>query len=287
MRILLGKFYQLEECSVNRCFSFPNISSLRSGRKPSIRWEYQAWYDSGEVNQLGGFWKMSIPKGYIKFSGISVLIGGIMGFTGQLVHLGDVPESVADIPSFLQSAVNIHILLAYASTFILLGLPAIYLRQSAKLKWWGWLSLPMLFIGLMLEIFHGPVQIIAYPMLFEDVKTATDLEHVSNLIMNPNISDFPLALSIFIPIVPFLFIGLLLFGISVLKAKILPKSAAIFTLVVLAIQIISFIVPIHIHILEISFAYIHLIFVVFGALLAFKTNKETIELDNETTNLNN
>jgi hypothetical protein len=53
---------------------------------------------------------MNIPKGYLKFSGLMLLIGGIMGFTGQLVHLGDVPASVEEIPEFLQGAVNIHVL---------------------------------------------------------------------------------------------------------------------------------------------------------------------------------
>lgn len=230
---------------------------------------------------------MSIPKGYLKFSGLMLLIGGIMGFTGQLVHLGDVPDSVAHIPEFLQGAVNIHILLAYASTFILLGLPALYLRQSNSLKWWGWLSLPMLFIGLMLEIFHGPVQIIAYPMLFDSVKTDADLQYVSDLIMNPNVSDFPLILAIFIPIAPFLLIGLLLFGISVLKSKVFPKSAAIFVFVVLAVQILSFVVPVHIHLLEIAFAYIHLIFVVFGVAVAFEKKKHDISVNKEDIQLNN
>lgn len=222
---------------------------------------------------------MSIPKGYLKFSGIMLLLGGIMGFTGQLVHLGDVPETVKDIPEFLKGAVNTHVLLAYASTFILMGLPALFLRQATGLKWWGWLSYPLLFIGLMLEIFHGPVQIIAYPIIFDFVHTAADLKHVSDLLNNMAVDQFPLQLAIFIPIVPGILLGLLLLGISALRAKILPKAPAIFVFVVLAIQVLSFIVPVHIHLLEISFAYIHLIFVWFGAVLAFEKSKSAVSHD--------
>ncbi|MCH6265411.1 MULTISPECIES: hypothetical protein [Neobacillus] len=224
---------------------------------------------------------MSIPKGYLKFSGIMLLLGGIMGFTGQLIHLGDVPESVKDIPDFLKSAVNIHVLLAYASTFILMGLPALFLKQSSGLKWWGWLAFPLLFTGLMLEIFHGPVQIIAYPIIFDFVHTSADLQHVSDLLNNMAVDKYPLQLAIFIPLVPGILLGLLLLGISSLKAKVLPKAPAIFLLVVLAIQIVSFIVPVHIHLLEISFAYIHLVFVWFGGVLAFNKSKSLASHNNE------
>ncbi|MGG1675400.1 hypothetical protein ACIFOT_06535 [Neobacillus sp. NRS-1170] len=222
---------------------------------------------------------MSIPKGYLKFSGIMLLVGGIMGFTGQLVHLGDVPESVKDIPEFLKGAVNIHVLLAYSSTFILMGLPALFLRQASNLKWWGWLSFPLLFIGLMLEIFHGPVQIIAYPIIFDFVHTAADLQHVTDLLNNMAVDRFPLQLAVFIPIVPGIFLGLLLFGFSTLRAKVFPKAPVIFLFVVFAIQILSFVVPVHIHLLEISFAYIHLIFVWFGAILTFEKAKKNVSQD--------
>ncbi|PFN96106.1 hypothetical protein COJ85_24860 [Bacillus sp. AFS076308] len=223
---------------------------------------------------------ITIPKGFLKFSGFMLLLGGIMGFTGQLVHLGDVPETVKDIPEFLKGAINTHVLLAYASTFILMGLPALFLRQAASLKWWGWVAFPLLFIGLMLEIFHGPVQIIAYPIIFDFVHTAKDLQHVTDLLNNMAIDQFPLQLAVFIPLIPGIFIGLILLGISTYRAKVLPKAPAIFTLVVLVIQIIGMIVPIHIHLLEISFAYIHLIFVWFGAILAFEKAK-TISIQEE------
>lgn len=139
----------------------------------------------------------------------------------------------------------------------------------------GLAGIPLLFIGLMLEIFHGPVQIIAYPIIFDFVHTAKDLQHVTDLFNNMAIDRFPLQLAIFIPLIPGIFIGLILLGISTYRAKVLPKAPAIFTLVVLVIQIIGMIVPVHIHLLEISFAYIHLIFVWFGAILAFEKAKTT------------
>jgi hypothetical protein len=219
---------------------------------------------------------MFIPKGFLKFSGLMLFLGGIMGFTGQLIHIGDAPESVDSIGSFLDTAVNTHVLLAYASTFILLGLPAIYLHQSSALKWWGWVSFPLLFIALMLEIFHGPVQILAYPIIFDSIQTEAELQTVANLINNLAVDQFPLQLAVLIPIVPFLFLGLILLGIATLRAKVFTKSVGIFLFIVLAIQIISFIVPVHIHLLEISFAYIHLIFVFFGSLITFtKENQQT------------
>jgi hypothetical protein len=223
----------------------------------------------------------AIPKGYLTFSGIMLLLGGIMGFTGQLIHLGDVPASVKEIPDFLKGAVNIHVLLAYASTFILLGLPAIFLRQSAGLKWWGWLAFPLLFLGLMFEIFHGPVQIIAYPIMFHSVHSEAQLHEIGRLLNDMAINQYPLQLAVFIPILPGILLGLLLLGISTLKAKVLPKAPAIFVFIVLGIQILSFIVPIHIHLLEISFAYIHLIFVWFGTVLAMGKSGKSSTQENE------
>ncbi|MEH7110500.1 hypothetical protein [Bacillus sp. JJ1764] len=212
---------------------------------------------------------LTIPNGYLKFSGFLLLLGGLMGFTGQLIHLEDMPASVKDIPEFLKGAVNIHVLLAYASTFILMGLPAVYLRQASGLKWWGWVSFPLLFIGLMLEIFHGPVQIMAYPIIFDFVHTAADLKHVGELFNNMAIDQYPLQLAVFIPLIPGIFLGLILLGIATLRAKVLPKAPAIFIFIVMVIQIVGMVVPVHIHLLEISFAYIHLIFVWIGALMAF------------------
>ncbi|MGM0881715.1 MAG: hypothetical protein ACQEXQ_11870 [Bacillota bacterium] len=222
-----------------------------------------------------------VPQGFIRISGWLLLVAGIMGFTGQIVHLEDVPESLAHLPEFLQTAVNTHVFLAYASTLLLLGLSAIFLRQAGKLPKWGWAALPLLFIGLMLEIFHGPVQIIAYPILFGDIETEEQLKVVSDQITNMDPTAFPLSMLVFVPIVPFLMIGLLILGLSTLKARIFPKALGIFTLVVLVVCVTGFFFM-HLRVFAISFGYIYLVFGAFGAMLAFE-KRERVPASSELT----
>lgn len=213
---------------------------------------------------------VSISPKYFRLSGLAITIGGLMGATGQVIHAEDAPATVADIASFVPFAVNTHVLLAWASTLILLGLPAIYLRQAAKLRWWGWLAFPLLFIALMFEIFHGPLQIFGYPIIFHDVTTPEQLKSVSDQINNLAVDQYPLQLAVLIPLMPFLFIGLILTAVGIIRARVLPKGPGIFLSVVIVLGVLSQFI--HIHLLEISFSYIHLAFVYIGATLAFSRN---------------
>ena len=206
-----------------------------------------------------------IPRGYLKFSGWTLLIGGGLGVMGQLFHGGDTPKTIADVPSFLDLAVNLHVMLAWSSILILLGMPAIFLRQANQLKWWGWIGFPLLFIGMILEIFHGPVQIIAYPIIYADVTEAT-LATINGRVLNPDMNAFPLGLLIFIPLMPGIFLGLLLTGIATLQAKVLPKASGWFTIAIFIILAAGMFLPENIP----FFAAIHFVFVMFGALLAFR-----------------
>lgn len=211
---------------------------------------------------------ITIPKGFFRFSGVVLLIGGLMGTTGQMFHAPDVPDTVADIPDFLPMAVNLHVLLAWSSTLILMGLPGLFLRQATGLRKWGWAALPLLFIGLMFEIFHGPVQIMAYPYIFDHIQDETGLKQFADYLNEMAIDRFPAMLSVFIPIMPGVFGGLILLALSILKAGILPKGPAVGIFAVIALFIAGRFI--HIHVLEISFSYLHLMFVWLGAILAFE-----------------
>lgn len=221
---------------------------------------------------------MILPKGYLKFGGWTVLLGGLMGVIGQVLHAGDTPASVQEIPAFLDKAVNLHVLLAWSSTLILMGLPALYLRQAAGLKKWGWAGLPLLFIAMMFEIFHGPVQILAYPILFGSIETEEALKAVSDQINNMAIDQYPLQLAVLIPIVPFLFLGMLLLGLATLKAKVLPKGPGILMLTVLVLMIAGRFIPLHVF--EYAFSFIHVAFVYYGATLAFERPAVSAAADN-------
>lgn len=208
----------------------------------------------------------SVPKGYFRFAGWSMLVGGLMGFSGQLIHIGDTPSSLENIPGFLQIAVNSHIWLAWASIFLLMGLPAIYLRQAEKLKLWGWVGLPLLFIGMTLEIFHGPFQILGYPIIYSLVNSDAVLTTVNDQVMNmTHVEQYPMMLTLFVPIVPGIFIGFLLLGIATIRARVLHKGYGIFTLVVLVVTIGGMSAP------DVPFfSLVHLVFFVFGVKLAFE-----------------
>ncbi|RUS47349.1 hypothetical protein [Cohnella sp. AR92] len=209
---------------------------------------------------------VGIPKGYLKFAGWSLGIGGLMGFAGQLIHIGDTPGSVDKIPRFLDIAVNTHVLLAWASIFVLMGLPAIYLRQAAKLKTWGWIGFPLLFVGMMLEIFHGPLQVMGYPIIYSSVSNEAVLNTVNDQVSNmTEMAHYPAAYSWFIPIIPGIFLGLLILGIATIRAKVLHKGYGIFALVVLVLLGGGMSAP------DLpTFALVHLVFVMFGVKLAFE-----------------
>ncbi|PYI52532.1 hypothetical protein [Paenibacillus flagellatus] len=210
---------------------------------------------------------MIIPKGYLTFGGWALMLGGAMGAVGQLVHAPDVPDSVEHIPHFLDMAVNVHVLLAWASAFVLMGLPAIFLRQAQGLKWWGWLALPLLFIALMFEIFHGPVQILAYPILFGSIDSPAALQAVSDQINHLSVDRYPAQLLVLVPIVPFLFAGMVLLGIATLTSRTIHKAPGVALLVVFALLVIGRFVPIRFF--ELAFSYVHLAFAAYGAAIVF------------------
>jgi hypothetical protein len=209
--------------------------------------------------------QIQIPNGYLKFSGWALLIGGLMGFSGQLMHIGDTPGTLKDIPNFLEMAVNTHVWLAWASILVLMGMPAIYLRQAERLKLWGWIGFPLLFVGMILEIFHGPFQILAYPIIYNLVSSDEVLHTVNNFVNNLMIDDYPLTLLVLIPLLPGILIGMLLLGISTFKAKVFHKAVGIFVLVAMAILIGGMAAPESVN----TFPVVHLVFATFGAALAF------------------
>ncbi|MFC5470748.1 hypothetical protein ACFPPD_18840 [Cohnella suwonensis] len=214
------------------------------------------------MSQMGSL-HLPIPQGYLKFGGWALAIGGLMGFSGQLLHIGDTPASLGDIPDFVETAVNTHVWLAWASILILMGLPAMYLRQAAGLKWWGWIGLPLLFVGMILEIFHGPFQIFSYPIIYSLVSTDEVLNTVNGYVNNLMVDDYPTTLFVLIPLMPGLFLGLILLGISTIKAKALHRGLGIFVLVVIGLLIAGMFMPEDVN----TFSTVHLIFVAFGVVL--------------------
>ncbi|MFC0213964.1 hypothetical protein ACFFK0_16155 [Paenibacillus chartarius] len=208
---------------------------------------------------------VTISSNYFRLSGLALLLGGLMGGVGQLLHAGDTPETVAEIPGFVAYAVNTHVLLAWASTLILLGLPAIYLRQAAKLKWWGWLGLPLLFIALMFEIFHGPLQIMGYPIIFHNVTTPEQLQVINDQIHTLATDQYPLQLAVLIPLMPFLFIGLILTAVGMLTARVLPKHVGVVLTAAITLLVLGMFIKIRV--LDVSFSYLLLAFAYIGGSL--------------------
>lgn len=210
---------------------------------------------------------VAVPRGYLKFGGFSLLLGGTMGFLGQLLHVGDTPDTLADIPDFLNTAVNTHVLLAWASILILMGMPAIYLRQAGKLRIWGWVGFPLLFIAMILEIFHGPVQILAYPIIFGNIRDAGTLAAVSKQVNELLVDQYPMSLLVLVPLMPALILGLLLLGISAIRARTYPKWIGAATIAVLLVLILP--LQDQIPVLYYAFSLVHVVFACFGAALVF------------------
>jgi hypothetical protein len=84
---------------------------------------------------------------------------------------------------------------------------------------------------------------------------------------------------VLIPIVPFLFIGLILTAAGIIRARVLPKGPRIFLGIGIVIGILSRFI--HIHLLDISFSYVHLAFVYIGATLIFSRNEASAAAPNQ------
>lgn len=170
-----------------------------------------------------------VPYGFFRLSGWLLLLSGLLTMAIQYVHLEDVPADMKQMDYFVDFAVWTHIGLLVSFTMFLMGFIGLYLRQAAELKWWGWISFVMIFLFVVLDLLHAPIQIFNYPVLFDGVTNEEELRRASDLVMRIG-AEGP-GFFFMILLMPLILIGSILMGIAMLRAKVLPKAPAIATLV--------------------------------------------------------
>lgn len=97
--------------------------------------------------------------------GLVLLLGGLMGAVAHIIHPLP-PENAQAMEKYIHSTVRAHLLLGASVLLVCLGLPALYarIRESSGIA--AFLSLPLLFFGLMLgEFMHCPVEVAIFPEL--------------------------------------------------------------------------------------------------------------------------
>ncbi|MCZ8518979.1 MULTISPECIES: hypothetical protein [Paenibacillus] len=121
----------------------------------------------------------SLPSAYARGSGMALLLGGILGAAAHLLHPG-VPGTPQETAVYTARTVPVHTALLLASMLVLFGLPAWYMRRSGGLTRMGWLSLPLLFFGILLtETLHCLLEISVLPGMYAGVTTPEEIRAVN------------------------------------------------------------------------------------------------------------
>lgn len=204
-----------------------------------------------------------VPQGFYRFAGWMLLLSTIATFVIQYVHLEDVPADLPQMDYFVDVAVWTHVGMFVSYTMFLMGFVGLYLRQAAGLKWWGWLSFGMIFVFFMLDMMHIPLQIFGYPVLFDHIHTEEQLQAASDQVTKIGMEGPGSVMMLLL--MPLILLGSLLMGIAMLRARILSKWPAIFTLVSIVFIFLPY-GPVMKYILPLQF----LVFAWYGGILAFE-----------------
>lgn len=156
-----------------------------------------------------------------RLSGIFLWIGSVLlAITGIIPFFISLEINISEVTMQhinLQSSMFVmyYVLCFVAFSFILLGFPAIYLRQSAQIGKMGLIGLLLYVFGVLLNIAVTASFTSVLPMVDEGAPQLIDKIIDSNFFIYPFGSFF---LSI---------IGAVLFGIAVIRAKVFPAYVGV------------------------------------------------------------
>lgn len=171
----------------------------------------------------------------IRWSGLAALVGFALLAVVAVVSFFAFPESVAtSVAASSNTWFVLHVLKLIALLLGLLGLVGLYARQAEKAGILGLLAFLMTFIALVpryawqwMETFIWPIFAHAAPRL---------LDHPEQYLATYSASATPLSVSDMISLI-LLFAGVLLFGVASLRARVLPRWAAVLVLVGAALDL--------------------------------------------------
>jgi hypothetical protein len=172
-----------------------------------------------------------------RLSGAALLLGGTLGAAGQLFHPAD-PMGPAMLPQYVQASQPLHLILYFAVMLILVGLPGVYARQSGKTGLLGLVGFLLLFFGLPLtDLIHSVVNFTILPTL---VAQAPDQ---AMPVMMAAIEEPTWAILQMLGF-PLLGLGVIVFGIATIRARVFPRWTGWLLLAVPVVGIISKFLPV-------------------------------------------
>jgi hypothetical protein len=159
-----------------------------------------------------------LSSNLIRWAGLANIVGGLLVALGFILHP---PEEAAAVSTSMW-AIS-HLILVISTIFGMLGVFGLYARQSEETKLLGLTGFILVFVGT--ALFLG---ITYYAAFIEPVLAAKAPEFVES-----SFSGRPIgALAVVLPLMGLLFsLGWLLLGIGTIRTNILPRWAAILTII--------------------------------------------------------
>jgi len=199
---------------------------------------------------------MQISQNFFRLTGIILIIGSLLAAVGHALK-PQAPSSREGIEAFISQSMFSDTLLIIGLPIVTLGLIAMFVRQSERLPWWGWIGYLAMGIGLIYaDLIQPVIRLVAYPFVLENVSTEEEIFTAVTTIYDLNPFGY------LFPIILLSLIGPIMSAISFWKAKVLPVWLAIMMLLLLPIFFILPLVGIY------NFpAYLYIVIGIYGVKL--------------------
>ncbi|TKC18046.1 hypothetical protein [Robertmurraya kyonggiensis] len=199
---------------------------------------------------------MQISQKFFKFSGVLLILGGIIAAIGHLLKPQE-PTTEAGIEQFISQALLSDSFLVVGIPIVVLGIVGIFLRQSGSLKWWGWIAYPATVIGILYaDLIQPVIRIIAYPFVLANTITEDEIYTAVTTIYDQDPFGY------FFPVILLSLIGPVWAAFCFWKAKVFPTWVAILLALLLPVFILSPMVGFY------NFpAYLYIVFGIYGVLM--------------------
>lgn len=160
-------------------------------------------------------------------SGLALLLGAVLGSIGNV--LGSVLFPNNDLSQSSSVVWFAVMLLSFiGSLFLLLGLPAVCVRQAERAGWLGFIGFVLTIIGGFLFTSFSPTALLILPWLAQEAPKLAA-------------SSGPPSLFVFFLVASLLFaVGGILLGVATMRARILPRWAGLLILVGAVLNLVSF-----------------------------------------------
>ena len=163
-----------------------------------------------------------------RLSGAAVVIGCALGITAHLLYrLAGQPGTIAQFES--PAWVPAQLIQVFGVALLLLGLPAIYGRQSGRAGVLGLVAFVLLFVGTMSELM-GPIN----GLWRAELATRPETRYLIESRVMPSALGV-----IFVVFFPQLLLGAIAFGVSVIRTGVFARAAGVLMIVGVLLDIVG------------------------------------------------